>query len=314
MDLTRVTVFCFTASYVVALLAEVVGLLGRQRGWVTGSRRVTTLVFAIAGVFAHIVYLALRAQGQATPLSSPQDWYLLAALAVAAVYLGGVLKTRRWSLGVFALPAVLVLIGVSRTASDEPFSQERASLFWGQAHGWLLLAAMVCITVGFLVALMRMVQDRRLKAKMPPTAGFALPSLEWLDGVGGRIAGAAVWLVAGGFASGLVLTTLKRREDDGYQVWTDPIVLALGLMLGWLIVAAVWRSRQPSARRGATSAWLAVASFVLMATTLITMTRVGAVHGPAAPDQIESGQNDSTAAGASADLDSRNQLSEARFA
>ncbi|MEO1496428.1 MAG: hypothetical protein AAFV43_04685 [Planctomycetota bacterium] len=301
MDLTRVTVFCFTASYVVAFVAEALGLVGRQRAWLTGGRRLVTLGFAVAGVFAHAVYLALRAREQATPLSSPQDWYLLAALVLAAVYLATVLRTRRWSLGVFALPSVLVLIAVSRTASGEPFSPDRASLFWGQAHGWTLLGATVSLTLGFLAALMRIIQDRRLKAKLPPTAGFSLPSLEWLDGAGGRANTVSTWLVGGGFLSGLVLTTLKRDAGDGYSVWTDPVVLALGLMLAWLIAAAVWRNRQPSARRGATSAWLAVASFVLMAVTLATVTLVGAVHGPAAPADPASGGTGSAATAASAD-------------
>lgn len=301
MDLSRVTIFCFTASYVVALAAEALGLVGRQRKWFTGGRRLVTLGFAVAGVIAHAVYLTLRAREQATPLSSPQDWYLLAALVLAAFYLATVLRTGRWSLGVFALPTVLVLIAVSRTASGEPFSPDRASLFWGQAHGWMLLGATVSITLGFLAALMRMVQDRRLKAKLPPTAGFALPSLEWLDVAGGRAAAAALWLVAGGFLSGLVLTTLKRSAGDGYSVWTDPMVLSLGLMLAWLTAAAVWRSRQPSARRGATAAWLAVASFVLMALTLATMTSIGAVHGPAAPGATNADRNSSADVSDSAD-------------
>ncbi|TWT46861.1 hypothetical protein [Botrimarina hoheduenensis] len=287
MDLTRVTVFCFSASYLVALAAESIGLFARQRGWVLGSRRAVAIGFTMAGAIAHAVYLSLRARGQATPLSSPQDWYLLAALALVAVYLAALFNARRWTLGLFLLPAVLALIGVSRTASAEPFTAERASFFWGQAHGWLLLTATVAVTLGFLFGVMQLVQDRRLKAKLPPTAGFALPSLEWLEAAGSRAAIVSAWAVGGGFASGLVLTTLKvlarqPSANAAYSVWTDPVVLALGILLAWLIAAVVWRSRQAAAGHGANSAWLAVASFVLMAVTLSTVTLLGAAHGPAA--------------------------------
>lgn len=285
MDLTRITTFCFVASYAVALSLEAVALAGRRRGRVGevlgGGRRLGTLAFAGAGLFAHVAFLAMRAREQATPLSSPSDWCLLAAMLVAAVYLGMTLTSPRWAWGVFVLPMVLLLIGVAQLASDAPFAPERASLFWGQVHGWTLLGAAVAVCLGFVAGLMYLLQSWRLKHKMPPKSGFRLPSLEWLEQTNSYCLGLSVWLVAVGFLSGLVLSTLKNRGVEDYHLWTDPVVLSLAAMFVWLIAAEAFRFAYPAARRGQKVAYLTVASFGFLVITLASMTMVGSVHGTA---------------------------------
>lgn len=279
MDLTRVTVFCFAASYSVSLAMEAAALVGRVRGALDGGRRVAARGFAAAGVFAHAVFLSLQASGQATPLSSPADWYSLAALALAAIYLSASLAWSRWAVGLFLLPIVLLLLGVSAAASDEPFAPERASLFWGQAHGWLLLLATVTVTVGFVSGLMYLAQSWRLKHKLPTTPGLGMPSLEWLENTNGRALAVAAWLVAGGFVSGLVLSALKNRGVEGYALWADPVVLSLAAMLGWLIATQAYRWAAPGASRGGRVAYQTLAAFVLLAATLASLLWSGAVHG-----------------------------------
>ena len=231
LDLSRITVFCFAASYSVALGLEAAALWGKVRGWSGGGRRLAILAFAGAGLFAHTCYLVLRAREQTTPLSSPYDWSLLAALVLAAVYLAASFTLRRWAVGLFLLPLVMALIGYSRVASTQPFAPDRASLFWGMTHGWLMLLATVAICVNLVTGLMYLLQSHRLKQKIPPQAGFGLPSLEWLERAGGRLLAASTWLVAGGFGSGLVLSTLKNQGVSGYSLVSDPVVIALGAML-----------------------------------------------------------------------------------
>ncbi|MGL4514648.1 MAG: cytochrome C assembly protein [Lacipirellulaceae bacterium] len=275
MDLTRITVMCFTASYAVALAIEGAGLAVRGAGWLVG-RRLLVSGFAAAGLFAHVVYLALRASGQATPLSSPADWCLLAALVIAAVSLVATLTLPRWATGVFLLPVVLGLVAASTGASPEPFAPDRASRFWGVTHGWLLLAAAVTVSLGFAAGLMYLVQSWRLKNKFPPRQGFRLPSLEWLERVNSQSLGLSVWLVAGGFVSGLVLSTLKNRGVAGYQLVADPVVWTLGAMLAWLVVAEGFRLVYPAARRGQKVAYLTLASFGFLA--LVVLSLLGPTH------------------------------------
>ena len=81
--LSGVSIVCFAASYTVALALEVTRLLFRS-----GIRGAAMLGFAGAGLFAHTVFLCHRAIGASgSPLSSEQDWYLVTAWAITALYL-----------------------------------------------------------------------------------------------------------------------------------------------------------------------------------------------------------------------------------
>lgn len=282
LDLSRITVFCFAASYVTALGLEALALVRwRSRTIATtvaGGRRMALIGITIAGLFAHVVYLGLRASEQPTPLSSPADWCLLAGAVLASVYLAVSLAHARWALGLFLLPIVLALVGLAQTASEEPFAPARASLFWGQAHGWLLVAATASVSVGFVAGLMYLVQSWRLKTKRLPAKGLTLPSLEWLHQANSRSLGLSVWLTAGGFLSGLVLTRLKSGGEATSSLWTDPVVLTSSAMLGWLLAAAAFRWVYPPARTGRKVAYLTIAAFGFLAITLISLAMRG-THG-----------------------------------
>ncbi|MEM6330580.1 MAG: cytochrome C assembly protein [Planctomycetota bacterium] len=278
MDLTRITVFCFTASYAVALSLEAVSVARRF-----GLHRPVLLGFAGAGVFAHIAYLATRASSSAAPLSSPADWCLLAALVLAAVYILSAFSWPRLATGLFLLPVVLGLIAVSRAVSDTPIAPQRASIFWGQAHSWMLILATVSVSLGFLAGVMYLMQSTRLKRKLPPPKTFRLPSLETLERVNGRALGFSVWLVAGGFVSGIVLTQIRRGGDAGFRLWADPLVVCLAAMLGWLVAAETFRWLYPAARVGRKVAYLTLASFGFLVITIAAMMLRGGVHSPSQP-------------------------------
>lgn len=282
-DLSRITVFCFAASYTVALGLEATALVGRRGGQLvatlSGGRRWALIGFTTAGLFAHFAYLTMQVAGEATPLSSPADWCLLASAVLAAIYLAISLTQTRWAVGLFLLPVVLSFIGLASTASNQPISAERASLFWGLAHGWLLLAATASVSIGFVAGLMYLVQSWRLRQKLPPGEGFTLPSLEWLERMNGRTLALSVWLTAGGFVSGLVLTRLNRASAEGYRLWADPVVLTSAALFGWLLVAAAFRSVYPPARSGRKVAYLTVAAFGFLAITLASLALRGATHG-----------------------------------
>lgn len=264
MDLTRITVFCFTASYAVALALEAVSAWRRF-----GVHRPVLLGFAGAGLFAHAAYLVVRAQEVTPPLSSPADWCLLAGLVLAAIYTVVAFLSPRQAIGVFLLPVVLGLIGLARIASKVPIAPERASQFWGQTHSWLLILATVTVTIGFLAGLMYLIKSWRLKHKLPPASAFRLPALETLERVNSRSLGLSVWLVAGGFVSGMILVRIAGDDSAGHS---RAVVVSLSAMLGWLVAVEVFRLLYPAARRGRKVAYLTVASFVFLAITLVAMS------------------------------------------
>lgn len=265
--MSGITVFCFAASYTVALVLEVAGLWVRF-GW----HRVAMVVMAAAGLLAHTLYLVSKASSDVTILGSPEQWYLVVAWVLAAFYLWVVFMAPRSAMGLFVLPLVLAVIAFAVGASHEPFAVARASRFWNALHGVLMLLATVTVCVGFVAGLMYLIQSWRLKHKLPPSPQFRLPSLEWLERANSRSLGLSAVLVAGGFFSGIVLSRIRHGGDADYRLLADPVVLTLLLMLVWLVAAELFRLVYPSARTGRKVAYLTLASFGFLVITLLTFT------------------------------------------
>lgn len=285
MHLANITTVCFGSSYTIALALEIVGLKFRF-GW----HRLVMLLFAMAGLVAQTIYLAMRVGAESSPLASAKDWFLMAAWLVAAIYVVVALWFPKSAVGLFILPLVLVLIGASLVASDTPISGGNASRVWGIVHGWLLLLATLTVSAGFLAGLMYLIQSWRLKHKMPPSPRFRLPSLEWLEHVNSRSLALSAVLVAGGFLSGLALLRLKHRGETDYNLWTDPVVLSLAAMFLWLVAAEIFRWLYPPARRGRKVAYLTLASFVFLVVALASLTWMDRLHGGARNEEQEASE------------------------
>jgi hypothetical protein len=87
-------------------------------------------------------------------------------------------------------------------------------------------------------------------------------------------------LVGVGFIAGVVLNVIKNQRTDDYVPWTDPVVLASALMLGWLVAAAVFNWTYPAARHGRKVAYLTVASLLFLAVVLGTFLFGNSEHNP----------------------------------
>ena len=265
--ISGISVVCFVASYAVALACEVSRLAFRS-----GVRGAAMIAFAAAGLVAQTLFLGWRAvNAAALPLSSPFDWYLLAAWLLAAGYLWLALTNPRTPVGLFLLPVVLLLIGAAQLSSREPFPQSPATQVWGVIHGLFNLAASVSVALGAVAGIMWLIQAGRLHRKQPPLQGFRMPSLERLAHVTSRTIGVAAWTAAAGFASGIVLNAVNLRRGLLETVpWTDPVVLRMGALVAWLIVAdalAHAARRRPDAAR--LTAWLSLASLAVLTGSII---------------------------------------------
>ncbi len=291
MFLSGISVVCFAASYGVALALEISRLFFRLP-----VRLVVMLGFGAAGLFAHTVYLTLRAQGSLSagnPLSSWHDWYLLAAWILAAVYLGLAASRPQTTVGLFMLPLVLVLIGVAWLfPGDVSFPRERASVIWGMIHGVMLLLGTVAVSFGFVAGLMYLVQSWRLKHKVPPQAGFKLPSLEWLQTVNKQSLAYSSVFIAAGLLAGIVLNATKSAGPGAHVPWTDSVVISSTVLLVWLLAATIFEWRYKPAQQGRKVAYLTVASFVFLAMVMALLVVGGSDHasprgvgsaGPAEP-------------------------------
>lgn len=269
-----VNMFCFGASYAIALALEFSGFWTKLK-----LRRIAELGFVLAGLVAHTWYLGIQVGAEPrAPLASHQEWYLLAAWVLALIYVGIKLYHPKTSMGAFLLPAVLILVVVAQFASNTPLATHQAPRYWGRIHGVFLMLGTVAVLLGFLAGLMYLIQSYRLKNKLASRKGnLRLPSLEWLQKINSRAHIAATVLVTGGFFTG-VISRLVNQGEKNYVPWTDPVVLSLAAMIIWLVAAEVFRLLYPAARQGKKVAYLTMAGFVFLVFVLVMVLFQDSLH------------------------------------
>jgi len=263
MPLDGISRFCFGASYTVALLLELVQMV-RPRPVL----RILGTVFGVAGLFAQTMFLAV----QRPPLSSQFGSLLLLSWVLAIFYVYGSIHYRKLAWGVFVLPVVvgLVLLTSAVPTDEDPsgrllpaLDSLRGERFWSFVHGTLLLLAAVGVCIGFVASVMYLVQARRLKAKMLPTAGTRMLSLERLEEMNRRALNIAFPLFTAGVLVGVALMLQPSRPALD---WKDPKTVG-GLLL-WLVFALLLYLRYGVHIRGRRLAQLTILAFGLLLFTL----------------------------------------------
>jgi len=255
----RVTVFCFAASYAVALALELWRLY-RPRPVFT----VAAVAFGAAGLLAQTIYLAV----QRPPLAWQFGYLLLIAWVLVVFYIGGTMHRDRVPFGVFVLPLVLVLVGLGglgsffdRPPPDVPLFRAEGWLSFQLAHAVLLLLAAVGLCVGFVASLMYLLQAHRLKVKAPPTRGLRLLSLERLETMNRRAVAAAFPLLTIGLVIGAALMFHGNLQGwDDLRIWAAVVL--------WLAFALLVLLRYGAHLRGRPVAVLTIMTFVLLLTCL----------------------------------------------
>jgi ABC-type uncharacterized transport system permease subunit len=245
--MANVHVFCFFASYVVALGLEGVAVARRS-----AALRALSFGFAVAGLIAHTFYLVARSNAADLPplLSSSHDWLLV--LAWLAVVFDLTLSTilslvgRSVPMGLFLLPVVLLLIGASDLVGESTSpamasatdavrrtAEERALRGWGMLHASLLVFGIAGVIIGFLFSLMYLVQHRRLKHPQAVPIALSLPSLATLARLNWWSVVVSFPLLTLGMLTGIRLVYLTQHTP-GPIGFSDPLVVGSGLV--WLLM------------------------------------------------------------------------------
>lgn len=267
-----VTLFCFMASYVVALGVEGSRLLKRL-----SYQRPVILVAATAGLIAHTWYLVNRSMQSNLPplLGSTHDWLLVLAWIGVLFYLIVALVERDFSVGLFLLPVVLLLVAVARYVSDSPNSllakdptaEAQAIHGWAMLHATLLVFGIAGVIIGFLLSLMYLIQHRRLKRKHTAGGGLTLPSLERLSRLNWWSVVLSVPLLTLGMLTGVIMGLISHSENVPVS-FGDPVVLINGF--GWAVMVAffIWMLRAQRTA-GKMVAWRTIWAFGFLLVTLI---------------------------------------------
>ena len=263
--LDRITLFCFGASYAVALLLELLHLL-RPRPVL----RILSLGFGTAGLLAHTLFLFV----QGISLASQVGSLVFLGWILAIFYLYGSFHHRKVAWGVFVLPLVLGLVvlagAFARPAEETESGWLQGKWLLGAAHGTLLLLAGVGVCVAFLASVMYLMQAHRLKAKLLPGQGMKLLSLERLEEMNRRAITLAFPLLTAGLLVGIALLT---QEIDQLAGWSDPRVVATIVL--WLVFAILLYLRYGFRLRGRRVALLTIVAFGLLLVTLAAPHTLG---------------------------------------
>ncbi len=267
MDISKISLLCFFASYLVALLLDLATSLAKLRLWSGWSR-----LWTFAGLVAHTAYLCLRAQesiqARGIPLANWYDWCLLASWAVALGYLLLSVLRPGPDLGLFLLPAVLALILVARAfPRDDVFRTEQAAKAWGMLHGMGLLGGTVLAFFGLASGFMYLLQSRRLKSKSPNWGRLRLPSLEWLGHANQFVLTWSTFLLVIGILAGFVMNIVVHGLRGALDLQDRAVPVSLALIL-WLIGVSIFSRVYRPARTGRKVAYLTLANFVILALTL----------------------------------------------
>jgi ABC-type transport system involved in cytochrome c biogenesis permease subunit len=251
-----ITHLCFGLSYLFALGAEIT-----QQARPKWPLRLAGLVLAIAGLVAHTIYLVMWRPNPATGYGS----LLLLAWVLAVFYLVNSVhrKPRPW--GLFVLPLVVLLVGLSLLSgnADPAAGWFVGEHFWGIVHGLFVLFAAIGISVAFLASLMYLVQARRLRKKRPPLGGMRLLSLERLETMSRRATNLAFPMLTAGVLIGAIQIPLSQAAVS----WTSPKTLStIGLWVVALLLLYLRYGAHVPPRR---LAWLTLLAFALLMVTLL---------------------------------------------
>ncbi len=251
----RVSVFCFLASYSLATLFEFARL--RFRG---GWTRALTLGWTIAGLVAHTVYLLSRSGRAELPplLASSHDWFLVLAWIAVLLFLFLTLLDATIPLGMFVLPIVLTLVISSQFVSTAPLDfikgdpSQVAARGWAMLHSSLLVIGMGGVLTGLILAVMYLVQHRRLKQRQTLEQGLSLPSLARLSSWNWWAVVLSFPTLTLGMAAGFMLGFAGRTPNvSTSMVLADPVVIGSGIswfvmvgFFGWLVA-----TQRPAAKQ-----------------------------------------------------------------
>lgn len=243
----NVQVFCFFASYLLALGLELSRFIGRSRlSWLA------TQVVVAAGLVAHTMYLLNRARqtGQPPLLSSTHDWLLVLSWLAVISYLTLMLFDRDLAVGVFLLPIILLCVIATYFVSQDSASHLDALKGWKMLHASLLVLGMLGVIVGLVLSLMYLFQQRRLRRRMVLAEGFGVPNLERLARLNRWSILISVPMLTFGFATGIGLGFISREGDSAFH-FSDPLVLASGITWLGMVVLFTWllTGRRPRGRQ-----------------------------------------------------------------
>jgi ABC-type uncharacterized transport system permease subunit len=276
MPLEHVTLLCFFASYLLALVLELTQFVRASQ-----LTRWGAIIATAAGLVAHTAYLLVRSRDSQLPplLSSAHDWLLVLSWLTVVMLLTILLWNRHSAVALFGLPPVVVMVGAARFVSQTT-DQILVDLYgWKMLHASLWVLGIAGCCAAFVISLMYLVQHRRLKRKLAEPSELHLFSLERLSRWNWWAVIVSVPLITLALMTGVFLALWSRGSDQPVRlvqtgfVLTAALWLTMAVLFGWLVTA-----RHPGGRIVAWRTMWACGLLLLML-LLQQLFIEGGIHG-----------------------------------
>ena len=260
--LQRISITCFTASYLVVLALEIsrTVFLAKWFKWIA-------VTATVAGLFAHVVYLALQEfaiDGNGLMVGGWTGWFLAVSLVTIVIYLVLLLRHESSVVSLYLVPLALLAIAIgSWPGQNNSFSIRETRTIWNTIHGLSFLFSTVVVGLGFLFGIMYLAQARRLKKGQ--ILKIRMPSLEWLQLSGEKTLWTSAALLSVGVVSGVAINLINRSQGEGILPWLDPVIWTSSILLGWLIVSIVFHWLYKTSRPGRKISYLVMSCFIFLA-------------------------------------------------
>jgi HemX protein len=255
MAIPTITLAYLAAALYAASLACYLRTLFAEGNW---AGRAASLLL-VGALVTHYFALLQRAYSiRSVPYQDIYGSTSLLAWFLALTYLGLEFFHRERAMGAFALPLVLLLLGLDLivTPHTAPRAPARGSLF--ALHVTSNILAYSAFTISFVFSVIYLVQDRLIRTRRPGALLWRLPPMEDLERMtrnGVRIGLAAMLL-------GITLGMVVDQRITGQFFSLDPKVLISILMLA-CYSGYLWVARSP-AWRGARASLLCAASYFVV--------------------------------------------------
>jgi ABC-type uncharacterized transport system permease subunit len=206
------------------------------------------------GALVQLGDIGARCVARQNPVSSTPEAVALVAFLVAVGYLGASFRYRLTAAGAFAVPAALILLVLARVVPAEPGAPRMGAL--GRTHVFLATLGVAVFALAAILALLYLVQERRLKRKHFETTRDEAP-LALLDRLALRCVSLGFPIFTVALVTGAVwiarlggLDTVEARRPE--YLFAVAAWLAFGVLL-LARVGAGWQGRR--------AAWLTLGGF-----------------------------------------------------
>ena len=239
------------------------------------SKKLTSF-FILAGLSFHIaVIIILSAKSGNLPISTLFEssiffLFLIVLVSVVLKYL-----YRLPSLTPFVMPMVTVFsIAAIALIRNDLVLSGGISKFWQIVHIIPIFLGYAAFTVSFILSLMYLTQERKLKSKDFGPLFNSLPSLETLDTLMWKTITFGFPLITIGLVTG---TIWAKTSNMLGELWYLDSKVLLGI-LTWLVYAAILHLRLGASFHGTKVACVTIAGFIVVLLTYIGPFMLGSKH------------------------------------